>query len=273
MNQLSPRLLAQIHTVAQQLPPSILNTVSTFIANEPQATDSEIVWQPLLRQLPKATWRQALTALITIWHEDNCELNGESIATALRSMHYCVERSQEALNIEIVWTGPEVSRIPVRRTEQVLLQLIHSSIAELTLVSFAVYKVPTLTKALIAALDRGVQVRIIAETNEGNTFVPFGVKAGLGQEVSTRADVYEWDKIKRPRNSLGKYGSLHMKLAISDRRHLFITSANLTNYALSLNMEMGLLVHSEVTACHISEHLDQLIQQEIISLVDESRSK
>lgn len=272
MNELSPRLLAQIHTVAQQLPPSVLNTVSAFFADLPQSTDSEIVWRPLLQQLPKSTWRQALTELLTIWYEDNFELSGESIATALRSMRYCVERSQEALNIEVVWTGPEVSRIPVRRTEQVLLQLIRSSVSELTLVSFAVYKVPTLTKALVAALNRGVQIRIITETNEGDTFAPFGVKAGLGQEISTRADVYEWDKAKRPRDSTGKHGSLHVKVAISDRQHLFITSANLTNYALSLNMEMGLLVHSEVTACHISEHLDQLIQQEIISLVDGSRS-
>ncbi|MGB3296480.1 MAG: DISARM system phospholipase D-like protein DrmC [Phormidesmis sp.] len=272
MNELSPRLLAQIHTVAQQLPPSVLNTVSALIADLPQATDSEIAWRPLLQQLPKSTWRQALTGLLTIWYEDNFELNGASIATALRSTRYCVERSQEALNIEVVWTGPEVSRIPVRRTEQVLLQLIRSSVAELTLVSFAVYKVPTLTKALIAALDRGVQIRIIAETNEGDAFAPFGVKAGLGEEISTRADVYEWDKAKRPRDAAGKHGSLHMKVAISDRRHLFITSANLTNYALSLNMEMGLLVHSEATACHISEHLDQLIQQEIISLVDRSGS-
>lgn len=165
---------------------------------------------------------------------------------------------------------PEVSRISIRRTEQVLLQLIRASSEELTLASFALYKVPTLTKALIAALDRGVQVRMIAETTEGDTFVPFGVKAGLGQEIAARSDVYEWNKAKRPKDKAGRQGSLHMKVAIADRHHLFITSANLTNYALSLNMEMGLLVHSRAIACQVSQHLDQLIQQKIISLLETS---
>ena len=267
MQPLSPRLLTRVHQVAQQLPPSALSTVSKFLFNIPQASNSETVWLPLLQQLPKPIWRQVLTDLLAVWYEDNPTLQGESIATALCSAHYCIAQAEEALDIEVVWTGPEVSRIPVRRTEQVLLQLIRTASTELTLASFALYKVPTIAQALIAALDRGVQVRIIAETTEGDTFVPFGVKAGLGRGIATRANVYEWDKAKRPRDKNGRYGSLHMKIAVCDRQHLFITSANLTNYALSLNMEMGLLVHSSVIACQVSEHLDQLIHQEVISLI------
>lgn len=271
MKQLSPRLLAQIHKVAQQIPQSTLETVSTFIAEISQVADSETAWRPLLQQMPKPIWRQILTDLIAIWYEDSPTLQGESIAIALLSAHHCIKSSQEDLNIEVVWTGPEVSRIPVRRTEQVLLQLIRSSVKELTLVSFAVYKVPTLTEALVTALERGVQVRIIAETSEGNDFAPFGVRAGLGKEVAVRADIYEWDKAKRMRDKTGRHGSLHMKVAITDRQHLFITSANLTNYALSLNMEMGLLVHSRTLSSQVAEHLDQLIQQEILSKIKHSK--
>ncbi len=267
MQPLSPRLLIQVHQVAQQLPLSALSTVSKFLFNIPQASNSETVWLPLLQQLPKPIWRHVLTDLLAVWYEDNPTLQGESIATALCSAHYCIGRAEEALDIEVVWTGPEVSRIPVRRTEQVLLQLIRAASQELTLASFALYKVPKITQALIAALDRGVQVRIIAETTEGDTFVPFGVEAGLGQEIARRSDVYEWDKAKRPRDKSGRHGSLHMKVATADRHHLFITSANLTNYALSLNMEMGLLVRSSAIARQVSEHLDQLIEQKVISLL------
>lgn len=128
-------------------------------------------------------------------------------------------------------------------------------------------KVPALTNALIAALNQGIRVRIIAETTEGDIFVPFGVQAGLGEEVAARAEVYERDKAKRPGDKKGRQGSLHMKVAIADRHRLFITSANLTGYAMSLNMEMGLLVHSKAIACQVSEHLDQLIQREIISSI------
>jgi phosphatidylserine/phosphatidylglycerophosphate/cardiolipin synthase-like enzyme len=268
LKQPSPRLLAQVHSVAQQIPLSVLTTVAAFIAKVSQAVDSETVWRPLLQQLPKPIWRRLLTDLITIWHEDNPTLQGESIAAALLSAHHCIERAQEDLNIEVVWTGPEVSRIPVRRTEQVLLQLVRLSVKELTLISFAVYKVPTLTKALIDALERGVQVRIIAETSEGEDFVPFGVKAGLGQEIAAKADVYEWSKAKRPRDKTGRHGSLHMKVAIADRQNLFITSANLTHYALSLNMEMGLLVHNQALSSQVAEHIDQMIQQKILTHVN-----
>lgn len=195
-------------------------------------------------------------------------MQAESIATALQAASHCIEQTQSDLNVEVVWTGPDVSKLAVRRTQQVLLQLIRSSAHELTLVSFAVYKVPVLRKAIIDALNRGVRVRLIAETAEGRESVPFGVSAGLGPEIATRADVYEWPKDRRPRDKTGRHGSLHMKIAIADHQHLFITSANLTHYALSLNMEMGLLVHSKAVASQVSEHLDQLIQQKIISSLE-----
>lgn len=220
-----------------------------------------------MQQLPKPIWRQQLTDLIESWNKDSPTLQGESIATALYAAHHSIEQLEAALSLEVVWTGPEVASIPVRRTEQVLLQLIHNASEELTLASFALYKVPTLTAALSAALERGIRVRIIAETTEeGDSFVPFGVEAGLGKEIAAQAEVYEWDKAKRPKDKNGRHGSLHMKVAIADRHHLFITSANLTGYAMALNMEMGLLVQSRFIACQVSEQLDQLIQQEIISL-------
>lgn len=266
MQSLSLNLLNHIHTLAQQLPQSVISTVANFLVNIPQATTSETVWLPLLQQLPKPVWRQQLTELIGTWHKDSPTLQGESIATALCAAHHSIEQAEKALSLEVVWTGPEVSRIPVRRTEQVLLQLIRNASEEVTLASFALYKVPTLTNALSAALARGIHVRIIAETTEGDAFTPFGVEAGLGKEIAARAEVYEWDKAKRPKDNAGKHGSLHMKVAIADRQHLFITSANLTGYAMALNMEMGLLVHSRSIACQVSEQLDQLIQQKIISL-------
>ena len=245
----------------------MLLTVAEFLNNIPQACDREALWLPLLQQMPKPVWRQALVDLLAVWYEDNPALQGESIATALCAAQHSLERAQAELNVEVVWTGPEVSRIPIRRTEQVLLQLIRNASEELTLASFALYKVPKLTKALIAALDRGVQLRIIAETNEGDSLAPFGVKAGLGQAIAKRAQIYEWDKAQRPKDKAGRQGSLHMKVAIADRQRLFITSANLTGYAMSLNMEMGLLVNGEDLSCQVLDHFDQLIQREIITLV------
>ena len=37
----------------------------------------------------------------------------------------------------------------------------------------------------------------------------------------------------------GKLGILHVKCVVGDGRWLFLSSANLTKYAFSLNMELG----------------------------------
>jgi phosphatidylserine/phosphatidylglycerophosphate/cardiolipin synthase-like enzyme len=65
---------------------------------------------------------------------------------------------------------------------------------------------------------------------------------------------------KRPTNPEGKRGSLHIKAAIADRKKLFISSANLTEYALTLNMEMGLLVYNQELANQIADHVNNLIR-------------
>ncbi len=166
----------------------------------------------------------------------------------------------------LVWTGPETSGASFRRTDQVLLQLIRDAQDELTLISFAVYKIPEIAQALKAAVNRGVKVRLIAETPEsGEGKVSFGVKAALGIEIIRQAQVFIWPKKNRPVDREGKYGSLHVKAAIADRRYLFITSANLTEYAFTLNMEMGLLVENEERTIQVIKQIDRLIQQKIFA--------
>jgi phosphatidylserine/phosphatidylglycerophosphate/cardiolipin synthase-like enzyme len=79
--------------------------------------------------------------------------------------------------------------------------------------------------------------------------------------------VFIWEKSKRPKGKDGKHGSLHIKCAIADSNDLLISSANLTGYALTLNMEMGLLIHSQSLASCVNNHINQLIHQEVLSLL------
>jgi phosphatidylserine/phosphatidylglycerophosphate/cardiolipin synthase-like enzyme len=133
------------------------------------------------------------------------------------------------------------------------------------IISFAVYKVPEIAAALVAAMNRGVFLRIVAETPESSDGkITFGVKAALGAEIAHRAQVLIWPRNQRPTDSEGRSGSLHVKCAISDQKHLFLTSANLTEYALTLNMEMGLLVHNQKLACQVRSHINGLIHQGIL---------
>jgi phosphatidylserine/phosphatidylglycerophosphate/cardiolipin synthase-like enzyme len=47
---------------------------------------------------------------------------------------------------------------------------------------------------------------------------------------------------KRIQDENGKIGILHVKFAVADGNHLFLSSANFTEYAFSINMELGLLI-------------------------------
>jgi len=262
---LPPRLLAQIRRVAQELPPSMLESVMTVIS-ACQKQPSDACKGQLLQKLPHTRWRQTVTNLLEVWQLEAPKTSGEAIATALATAAHCESAAKSDLSLEIVWTGPDGSGIPVRRTEQVLLQLIREAQHSLTIVSFAVYKVPEIAQTLVAAMNRGVYVTIIAETPEETSDpVPFGIEAGLGAEVAKRAQIYVWDRAKRPRDENGRCGSLHVKCAIADHHHLFVTSANLTGYALSLNMEMGVLVHSRELAGQMADHLEQLKRSGVLS--------
>lgn len=263
---MNSKLLSSIHRVAKELPPIALNSLADFL-EESAGPYSEELKARVLSQLPNLNFRRAVLELLEDWHQASTNLDSQSIAFALRSTAYAIVSAHSALSAEIVWTGPDVSNIPVRRTEQVLKQLIQEAQRELTIVSFAVYKVPDIAEALIVAMDRGVHLRIIAETPEAGESAPFGVVAGLGAEVAQRSEVFIWEKSKRPKGKDGKHGSLHMKCAVADSNDLLISSANLTGYALTLNMEMGLLIHSQSLASCVNNHINQLIHQDVLSLL------
>lgn len=254
MNQ---NLLEKIHQVVILLPPPVLQRVINTLVNH--SSSHEIMAQ--LGQLPNPKFRRAVAELLLTWQQES-DWDRRSLAAALSSSAYSTAQVRQALQVELVWTGPE-SRLPVRRTDQVLLQIIREAKREITLISFAVYKVPEITQALIAALERGVALRLIAETPESGE-IPYGITATFGPEIIERAQVLVWPIEQRPVDDRGRYGSLHIKGAITDQKHLFITSANLTEYALTLNMELGLLVRSEELAAQVTQQINRLIEQKIL---------
>ncbi|NJR47022.1 MAG: hypothetical protein HC775_15330 [Hyellaceae cyanobacterium CSU_1_1] len=182
------------------------------------------------------------------------------------SSAYSVKQSLQEVDVELVWTDPEINTIPLRRTDQVLLQLIKEAKTEITLISFAVYKIPEIAQVLTEALNRRVRVRLVAENPEVANKIPFGIEDALGREIIEQAEVFIWPKHKRPVDSGGRYGSLHIKAAIADSHKLFITSANLTEYAFRLNMEMGVLIQSRQLANQVERQIQDLINRGIFTL-------
>ena len=61
-------------------------------------------------------------------------------------------------------TGPGSEAHPFRRTEQAILQILDSARQRITLVSYAVYRIPNVRDALVRAATRGVHITVLVET-------------------------------------------------------------------------------------------------------------
>jgi phosphatidylserine/phosphatidylglycerophosphate/cardiolipin synthase-like enzyme len=138
----------------------------------------------------------------------------------------------------------------------------------ITLVNYAVYRIPNVCGALVRAARRGVQINVIVETpdklegeNEYNTL------RALGDDVSACSAVYYWPKDQRGRDDSGKLGILPVKCAVANGKWLFLSSANLTEYAFTINMELGVLVTSCKMPKQGQEHFDSLMMAGILARV------
>jgi len=144
---------------------------------------------------------------------------------------------------ELVWTGPATTVVPVRRTEQVLCELIRCTERQLTIASFGVFQIPRLVNELELALQRGVKLRIVLGDRESaSKSVIERQLLQLGGIVAGQALILQWPAEQRPRDDQGRSGLMHMKVAAADSRVAFLTSANLTEAALERNMELGVLI-------------------------------
>jgi phosphatidylserine/phosphatidylglycerophosphate/cardiolipin synthase-like enzyme len=105
-----------------------------------------------------------------------------------------------------------------------------------------------------------VAVRLVlenAEVSEGK--VAFDAMKAFGPNVAERSTVYVWPIEKRPRGAGGEHGSLHAKCAVADSSQLLVSSANLTEHAFTLNMELGVLIKGGLLPGRVDSYFDALI--------------
>ena len=155
-----------------------------------------------------------------------------------------------------------------RHTQPALLDLINRAKTQLTVVSYVVYKVPIVTTAVVEAARRGVHVRLIledAQASDGKVAV--NALASLGPEVVAHAKVFVWPADRRPADGVGHHGSLHAKCAIADRDWLLISSADLTEYAFTLNMELGLLIRGGPLPGRVDDYFSSLIDSRALQRI------
>jgi cardiolipin synthase len=162
-----------------------------------------------------------------------------------------------------VWTGPTTPFVSARRTEQALLQVINSAEQTLVITSFVAYDVSTIVKALNMASDRGVVISMLLELSQQHGgSISFDAIGGMRALVPA-AKLYAW----RDKTDEFLDARVHAKLAVADGRLCFITSANLTGYAMEKNMEAGVLMFGGRIPELLNEHLFSLINTKIVTIV------
>ena len=209
--------------------------------------------------------RELRVTLRDLWRSA-AEVTGEALAIALRTAHFAAGAGMQTSQIEVLWTGPSSSGLPVRRTDQVLYELIESAETDILVVSFAAYRIDRVREAIGRALGRGVRVRFVLETAaKGGGKVGFDPAAAIMMGAGG-PEIYRWPIDHRQMDSKGNHGTLHAKCAVFDGRAAMVSSANLTEHALELNMELGLLVVGGGVPGRIAEHFDRLIASGVLRL-------
>ena len=207
----------------------------------------------------------AFRAIKVAWHTDCPGAGPGDVSLVLSGAFHAVTMERAKNRVELVWSGPAALRSPLRSTEPALLELLNSARDSVYLVTFAAYKVPAIAAAVSAALGRGVRVVFVLENDESSDGkVSFDPLPYLGGAQMASIEVYEWPLSKRGRDDRGRHGTLHAKFAVADRTRMLVSSANLTEHAFNLNLELGVMVTGSDAARQAVEHIDTLIFEGVL---------
>lgn len=257
-------LLDHLSDIANDVPFYLVKSLAADIAKM-STDDWFLARNQIVQSMPQPNLRAQVGQLLDTWHQGRPELKPQSVALALLAAAQAAERQRRAQATSLVWTGPTSQGPALRRTDQALLQVINAAQQWLLVVSFAVYKIANIRRALVKAAERGVNIKICVEAPEPSEGkMTYDTIKALGNRVAQNATVYIWPKAKRPQTDDGKYGSLHVKCAVADEALLFISSANLTEYALTLNMELGVLIRGGPLPGDVAAHFNRLIEDGVL---------
>jgi len=183
------------------------------------------------------------------------------VANLLRGAAHAIAAERRRQRIELVWSGPKTVSSTLRSTAPALLELINGARESVYLVTFAAYKVPEVAEALAAAARRRVRLVFVLESDVvSGGKVDFDPLPHLAAELTQAVEVYVWPVAERARDGRGRYGSLHAKFAVADRHRLLVSSANLTEFAFNLNIELGVTLTGGAAPDEAADHIDEMIR-------------
>lgn len=170
-----------------------------------------------------------------------------------------VSRARNHQSVSVVWTGPESGVTSSRLTAATIIELIDSARSSILLVSYATRTEPSLLAALSAAVDRGVEVTLLAERHEDN---PSYASAAIPFPSVDALRLY-W-----PASSRAPGASLHAKIIVVDEAIALVGSANLTSRAMESNLECGILLRGGPQPLAIRTHIISLYMTAKLDKID-----
>jgi phosphatidylserine/phosphatidylglycerophosphate/cardiolipin synthase-like enzyme len=249
------RLLEAVTAIVSLISPEKVRALAVRIrkttAGRAYASLSDVAGTPASKDV--------VIRLVDAWQAESVS-SGE-LASMLLAASHAVETVSRQQSTELVWTGPTTPYVSPRRTEQVLLQLIGAAKQTLFVTSFVAYEVSSIVSALNAASARGVTISMLLESSHGHGgSVSFDV-IGKMKLLIPSARLYAW----RERAAPFCKGRVHAKVAVADGDVCFVTSANLTAYAMEQNIEAGVLIGGGHIPKLLLAQLQALVETKIVS--------
>lgn len=247
------KLLAAVFELVVDLHP---NKVSALTSSIRKCTSNDT--STLNNYFSTGAANKALAAVLREWRQLGC--SADELVGILKGVSHGYESEKARENVQLVWTGPDINQAPVRRSEQVLIELISTAQTSLFLVSFVLVNIPAVESALKKALERGVDVRMLIESEDKEGTYQFRETIKRLQTDIPGLTMYVWPRENRE-SAVDGFARVHAKCAVADQESAFITSANLTSAALDKNIEMG--VHIQ------GGHIPRTIYRQFVGMIRE----
>lgn len=227
---------------------------------EALALELEAVRTPSkLRRIGGLPAPRAVRELCDLWQRVG-GVEGSRLADAIRCAARAVKTVTGHEKVELLYTGPGDDSL--RRTRQGLLEVVRLARSKLWVVSYVVGRgVDEVLSTLEERASSGVDVRLLIDhrTQAG--------RSGLRrlEESAHGCRVYVWPDEKREFEP-GSYANLHAKCAVADGRKAFVSSANLTGWAMDHNLEVGYLVTGGASPATLAGYLDALVDGGVLEV-------
>ncbi len=225
----------------------------------------------VLAAVPRPGFAEAAAAVLDA--SPDGVLPAAQLAAYLRGVAAGRAQAAGQVTAESVWSGPRTLSVPIRATAHVLVELVEESAHEVVLMTYSAKPYRPLLDALAAAVARGVTVTVVVETLQGAGSALGGAEPAAAFAPVAGIELWHWPVGRRHAAVAGTAGmagqegaagavgggaKMHAKLAVADRRVLFVSSANLTQAGVARNIEAGVLVRGGTAPLRAAEHIAEL---------------